>query len=79
MKGAVLAAGGGHNGGAALTGCADGPVRWGARQRWPRSAASRAPGKTVTGTVARALWEGPGAVFLNRVRRLHFYFPAKGF
>lgn len=44
------AAGGGHQCGAALTG----PQ---ARQRWPRRAASRAPGKTMTGT-AEPTWRG---------------------
>ena len=52
MKGASWRQVADVNGGAALTGCADGLVWWDARQRWPRSAASRAPGKTVTGTVA---------------------------
>ena len=33
-------------------GLCDGLCAVAARQRWPRSAASRAPGKTVTGTVA---------------------------
>ena len=64
------AAGGGHICGAALTGPS-------ARQRWPRRADSRAPGKTMTGTVAWPCARHLAWFFLTRVRRLPSYLPGK--